>query len=71
MRVTCSRPKSWYLKLLKQGDVFLTLGAGDVCTVGPRVMKALQKQAGQGDTNTRRTRHERYTAAGSTDKNKR
>ena len=33
------------LETVQEGDVFLTLGAGDVCTVGPRVMKALQKQA--------------------------
>ena len=32
------------LETLEQGDVFLTLGAGDVCTIGPRIMKALQKQ---------------------------
>jgi len=33
------------LETIETGDVFLTLGAGDVCTVGPRVMKALRKKA--------------------------
>jgi UDP-N-acetylmuramate--alanine ligase len=31
------------LETIEAGDVFLTLGAGDVCTVGPRIMKALHK----------------------------
>ncbi len=35
------------LATLEPGDVFLTLGAGDVCTAGPRVLKVLQKQAAQ------------------------
>jgi len=41
------------LETIESGDVFMTLGAGDVCTVGPRVMKILQKKAGQGDSKRR------------------
>jgi len=44
------------LETLEPGDVFLTLGAGDVCTVGPRVMKVVQKQAAQvGNTGREKT----------------
>ena len=46
------------LETVESGDVFLTLGAGDVCTVGPRIMKTLRKQAGQG-TAKGEPRHER------------
>jgi len=41
------------LATLEPGDVFFTLGAGDVCTVGPRIMKVLQKQAAQADSTGR------------------
>jgi len=44
------------LETVESGDVFLTLGAGDVCTVGPRIMKTLRKQTGQGDSKTGRAK---------------
>ena len=34
--------------MLKPGDVFFTLGAGDVDEVGPMVLEGLRKRASQG-----------------------